>query len=122
MDARYQKEKEKDVKTRSSRVILKTCYKIEDDTAKYYTKKLFIKFQDELFSSQLYRALKDHDEGEKKIYKVTPHGKKSPMYQVSLDVSDNKAIFTYHKFEFMGILCRHILAVFVKKSLVSSLS
>ena len=43
LDARYQKEKEKDVKTRSSRAILKTCYKIEDDTAKYYTKKLFIK-------------------------------------------------------------------------------
>ena len=121
LDARYQKEKENDVKTRSSRAILKTCYKIENDAAKYYTRKLFIKFQDELFSSQLYRALKDHDEGEKKIYKVTPHGKESPMYQVSLDVSDNKAICTCHKFEFMGILCRHILVVFVKKSLVSSL-
>ncbi|XWS74461.1 hypothetical protein CRYUN_Cryun01aG0000100 [Craigia yunnanensis] len=121
LDARNQKEKEKDVKTKSSRAILKTCYKIENDASKYYTRKLFIKFQDELFSSQLYRALKDHDEGENKIYKVTPHGKESPMYQVSLDVFDNKAICTCHKFESMGILCRHILVVFVKKSLVNSL-
>ena len=58
----------------------------------------------------------------RKIYKVTPYGKESPMYQMTLDVSNNKAICTCHKFEFMGILCRHVFVVFVKKSLVSSLT
>ena len=32
-----------------------------------------------------------------------------------------KAICTCHMFEFIGILCRHILTVFVKKSLVDFL-
>ncbi|OMO61723.1 Zinc finger, PMZ-type [Corchorus olitorius] len=121
LNARYQKEKEKDVKTKSSKAILKTCYKMEDDAAKHYTRKMFSKFQDELFSSQNYKASKDRDEREKKIYKVIPHGKERPIHEVSLDISDNKTICTCHKFEFVGILCRHILAVFVKKSLVNSL-
>ncbi|OMO81532.1 hypothetical protein CCACVL1_12374 [Corchorus capsularis] len=121
LNARYQKEKEKDVKTKSSKAILKTCYKMEADAGKHYTRKMFSKFQDELFSSQNYRASKDRDDGEKKIYKVIPHGKEKPIHEVSLDISDNKTICTCHKFEFVGILCRHILVVFVKKSLVNSL-
>ncbi|OMO89454.1 hypothetical protein COLO4_19755 [Corchorus olitorius] len=121
LNAHYQNEKEKNVKTKSSKAILKTCYKMEANAAKHYTRKMFYKFQDELFSSQNYRASKDRDEGEKKIYKVIPHGKERPIHEVSLDISDNKTICTCLKFEFVGILCRHILAIFVKKSLVNSL-
>ena len=54
----------------------------------------------------------------KKIYKVVAHGKVSPFYEVSLDIVETKAICTCHMFEFVGIISRHILAVFVKKSLV----
>jgi hypothetical protein len=45
LNARYLKEKEKDVKTKTSRPILKTYYKMEADAAKVYTRKSFLMFQ-----------------------------------------------------------------------------
>lgn len=52
-----------------------------------------------------------------KTYKVLSKGKERPMYEVVFDGGDNKAICSCHMFEFVGILCRHVLAIFVKKSL-----
>ena len=54
----------------------------------------------------------------KKLYKVIAHGKESPFYEMSLDIVETKVICTCHMFEFVRIICRHIFAVFVKKSLV----
>ena len=54
----------------------------------------------------------------KKIYKVVAYGKESSFYKVSLDTVETKAICTCHMFEFVGIICRHIFAVFVKKSIM----
>ena len=85
LNARYLKEKEQDVKKKNSMPILKTCYKLEAETAKVYTRKMFMKFQEELFCSKKYKASKYH-EGVKKIYKVVAHGKESPFYEVSLDI------------------------------------
>ena len=53
---------------------------------------------------------------------VAAHGKESPFYEVSLDIVKTKAICTCNMFEFVGIICRHILAISVKKSLVHFLS
>ena len=52
LNARYLKEKEQDVKTKNSVSILKTCYKMEVEAAKVYTRKMFMKFQEELFCSK----------------------------------------------------------------------
>ncbi|KAL0005429.1 hypothetical protein SO802_012990 [Lithocarpus litseifolius] len=52
LNARYLKEKEQDVKTKNSVPLLKTCYKLEAETAKIYTRKMFMKFQEELFCNQ----------------------------------------------------------------------
>ena len=41
--------KEKDMKMMNSKAILKTCYYIEVATAKTYIRKVFLKFQKELF-------------------------------------------------------------------------
>ena len=101
--------------------ILKTCYKMEGEAAKIYTRKMFIKFQEELFCRKKYKASKYREEGEKKIYKVAPHGKESPIYEMLFEIFEKKAICTCHMFEFVGILCRHILTVFVKKSFVDFL-
>ena len=90
---------------------------MEVEVAKVYTRKMFMKFQEELFCSKKYKASK-YCEGVKKINKVVAHGKESPFYEVSLDIVETKTICTCHMFEFVGIICRHILAVFVKKSLV----
>jgi ubiquitin len=45
LDACYIKEKEKDIKTKTSRPILKTCYKMEVQAANVYTRKSFFMFQ-----------------------------------------------------------------------------
>ena len=55
----------------------------------------------------------------KKIYEVVAHGKESSFYEVSLDIVETKDICTCHMFEFVGIICKHILVVFVKKYLVN---
>ncbi|XP_042988798.1 protein FAR1-RELATED SEQUENCE 5-like [Carya illinoinensis] len=116
LDARYFKEKEKDVRTKSTRAIMKTLWKIEKDAASIYTRKSFMIFQDELFNSQRYIPTKVGKDGESKIYGVTRNDKEYPIYQVTLDSGEVKAICTCHMFEFVGILCRHILCVLGKKS------
>ncbi|KAL3506259.1 hypothetical protein ACH5RR_031641 [Cinchona calisaya] len=99
---------------------MKTCYGIEVEEATIYTRKIFLKFQEELFLSQKYRVWKSNVEETKKIYNVVLVGKEKPVYVVILDASQHIATCTCHMFEFCGIICRHILAIFVKKSLVDS--
>ena len=62
LNAHYLKEKEQDVKKKKSVPILKTCYKPKAEAAKVYTKKMFMKFQEELFCSKKYKASKYHEE------------------------------------------------------------
>ncbi|KAG2727684.1 hypothetical protein I3760_01G169300 [Carya illinoinensis] len=115
IDARYFKEKEKDVRTKSTRAILKTPLKIEEKAALIYTKKSFMIFQDELFDSLQYISRKLSTEGESKTYGVTPYGKETLVYHVTLESGEGVATCTCHKWEFMEILCKHILCVFGKK-------
>ncbi|KAG7996493.1 hypothetical protein I3843_01G162700 [Carya illinoinensis] len=75
LDARYFKEKEKDVQTKSTQAVMKTLWKIEADAASVYTRKSFMIFQDELFNSQWYIPTKVGKEGERRIYGVTLNGK-----------------------------------------------
>ncbi|KAF7150984.1 hypothetical protein RHSIM_Rhsim02G0110100 [Rhododendron simsii] len=103
------------------KAILQTSYKIEVEAAKVYARIFFKFFQKELFSSQKQQVSKYHEEGVTKIYKVVLNGKESPIYEVTLDVMTKKATCSCRKFEFLGILCRHILAVFIKKSLAHCL-
>ena len=58
LNACYLKEKEQDVKTKNSLPILKPCYKMEVKATKVYTRKMFMKFQEELFCSKKYKASK----------------------------------------------------------------
>ncbi|XP_042944838.1 protein FAR1-RELATED SEQUENCE 5-like [Carya illinoinensis] len=116
LDAHYFKEKEKDVRTKSTKAVLKTCWSIEEEAASVYTRKSFQIFQAELFNSQRYKASKVQKEGESKMYAVAPNGKEKPIYYVTLESGEMKAICTCHMFEFLGIVCRHILCVLTKKS------
>ncbi|KAF5468831.1 hypothetical protein F2P56_012948 [Juglans regia] len=79
IDARYFKEKEKDVRRKSTRAIMKTPFKIEEEAALVYTRKSFIIFQDELFNSLRYQARRLSLTGEAKTYGVTVHGKETPL-------------------------------------------
>ncbi|KAF5471376.1 hypothetical protein F2P56_008184 [Juglans regia] len=75
IDARYFKEKEKDVWTKSTRAIMKTPFKIEEEAALVYTRKSFMIFHDELFNSLQYQARRLSLTGEAKTYGVTVHAK-----------------------------------------------
>ena len=48
---------------------------MEGEAVTIYTRKMFMKFQEELFFRQKNKASK-YREGVKKIYEVVPHGKK----------------------------------------------
>jgi hypothetical protein len=103
LNARYLKEKEKDVKTKTSETILKTYYKIEVKVANVYTRKSFLMFQEELFNSQKFYSSKHQEEGGMKIYRVTHHGRESPFYEVTLEFLEKKVTCTCHMFEFVEI-------------------
>ncbi|KAG7990901.1 hypothetical protein I3843_02G047900 [Carya illinoinensis] len=116
LNARYFKEKEKDVRTKLTKLVLRTCWKIEEEAAKVYIRKSFNIFQEELFNRQQYKMTKVQKDGESKMYEMAPNGKDARIYYVTLDSRQTQAICTCHKFEFLGLLCRHILCVFMKKS------
>ncbi|XP_049374048.1 protein FAR1-RELATED SEQUENCE 5-like [Solanum verrucosum] len=119
IDARYDKVREKDYKTKHSRPILKTLYPMEDEVAKEYTRKIFQIFQEELIQSQKFISEKIEVKDGRNIYKVHQLQRQKPTYIVSLDLALKRVVCSCHKFEFMGILCRHVLMVFIKKQIHS---
>lgn len=56
LDARYNKEREKTFKAINSKPFLQTLYPMEEEDSKFYTRKLFRTFQDELVGSQKFIA------------------------------------------------------------------
>ncbi|KAF5477811.1 hypothetical protein F2P56_004424, partial [Juglans regia] len=74
IDARYFKEKEKDVRKKSTRAIMKTPFKIKEEASLVYTRKSFMIFQDELFNSLRYQARRLSLTGEKaKLNRLPEH-------------------------------------------------
>ncbi|KAM3382455.1 hypothetical protein P3S68_008029 [Capsicum galapagoense] len=115
VDARYDKVREKDYKTKHSKAILKTVYPMEDEAAKTYTRKIFQKFQEELIQSQTFVSEKIEVRDGIHIYKVYLFQRQIPSYIIKLNLVSKEATSSCHKFKFMGILCRHVLMVFIKK-------
>ncbi|KAK8529427.1 hypothetical protein V6N12_060209 [Hibiscus sabdariffa] len=119
LDDRYNKEREENFKTMNSKPVMKTLYPMEAEASLIYTRKLFRIFQDELIHAQECVASRVDVNDGLKVYKVHGFNKEKPMYMVTFDASQNAAVCNCHKFEFMGILCRHILAIFIKKKVFS---
>ncbi|OMO91172.1 hypothetical protein COLO4_18553 [Corchorus olitorius] len=131
LENRYAKEREKNFKTMDSKPVLKTLYSMEAEASQIYTRKLFRMFQDELVHTQEYvadRVNVDGDsktdgnsktDGDSKTYKVHEVNREKPVYLVTFDATLNEVECNCHKFEFMGILCRHALTIFIKKRVFS---
>ncbi|EYU45435.1 hypothetical protein MIMGU_mgv1a023244mg [Erythranthe guttata] len=79
LNSRYIKEKEKDLKTNNTKPRLKTCYKIEAEAAEIYTRKLFLMFQEEFYSSKKYMSSKHRQDGSKKYYFVMSIEEEKPV-------------------------------------------
>ncbi|OMP04680.1 hypothetical protein CCACVL1_02146 [Corchorus capsularis] len=119
LDARYNKEREQSFKTMNSKPILKTMYPMEKEASMVYTRKIFRKFQDELIHSQEYVAEKINVVEQVYKYGVHEFDKKKLEYIVTFDVSSTTTACKCHMFEFVGIPCRHQLAVLIKKKVHS---
>ncbi|TXG51184.1 hypothetical protein EZV62_023708 [Acer yangbiense] len=95
IDARYFKEKEKDVRTKFTQAILKTPLKIEEEAATVYTRKSFTIIQAELFDSLRYQAKNLSKKGETKTYGVKAYGKETPLYHVTLEGDEGHATYRW---------------------------
>lgn len=112
LDTWYEKELEEDVQTMHSKPDLKTKLPIEKQVADIYTRKIFLKFQEEIFESLGYVANKIKEDGAIGTFKVTKYEEHRKAHVVTFNVSDKGASCTCKMFEYLGIICRHILKVF----------
>uniref|UniRef100_A0A1D1XKM7 Protein FAR1-RELATED SEQUENCE n=1 Tax=Anthurium amnicola TaxID=1678845 RepID=A0A1D1XKM7_9ARAE len=110
MSARYEKEVQADYETLSTRPTLKTASPIEKQAADIYTRAMFDKFQEEFVESLGYNAYKIKD-GAISKYSVAKDEDSLDNFVVTLNVSKRTASCSCGKFEFAGILCRHVLGV-----------
>ncbi|KAF3653472.1 hypothetical protein FXO38_15630 [Capsicum annuum] len=122
IDARYDKVREKDYNTKYSRPVLKILYPMEDEAAKKYTRKIFQIFQEELIQSQKFVSEKFEVKDGINVYKVHQLQRQKTKYMVNLNLPSKQLVCSCHKFEFMGILCRLVLMVFIKKQILSLLA
>ncbi|KAL7223656.1 hypothetical protein ACSBR1_025165 [Camellia fascicularis] len=112
LESRYEKEVKADYDTMNTAPILKTPSPMEKQAAEAYTRKLFIKFQEELVETLTFLATKVEEEEATTTYRVAKFGENHKAYFVKSDVREMKASCSCQMFEFSGLLCRHILTVF----------
>ncbi|XP_058100830.1 protein FAR1-RELATED SEQUENCE 5-like isoform X2 [Magnolia sinica] len=113
------KENEEDYRSNDIAPKLKSVLPMEEEAAKLYTRTIFVKFQEELFRKDRHIADKIEDDGTAITYRVTNHRKQGRGYTVNFNASETRANCSCQKFEFAGILCRHILLVFRMSNVIS---
>lgn len=109
--SQYEKEAQADFTTVYSKPLLRTPSPMEKQAAGVYTKAVFDKFQVEFVESLGYYVDKIEDDPIIK-YSVAKEEDNHRTYIVYFSESDKKANCSCCKFEYSGILCRHILRVF----------
>lgn len=109
---RYEKEVKADYDTINTSPVLRTPSPMEKQAAYLYTRKIFMKFQEELVETLAYPATMIDDTGSETIYRVAKFGEDNKAHFVRFSVFEKKASCSCQMFEFSGIICRHILAVF----------
>lgn len=112
LESRNEKEVKADYDTMNAAPVLRTPSPMEKQASELYTRKLFIRFQEELVGTLTLMASKAEDDGEVIIYQVSKFGEDHKAYYVKFNVLEMKATCSCQMFEFSGLLCRHALAVF----------
>uniref|UniRef100_A0A803NHF8 Protein FAR1-RELATED SEQUENCE n=1 Tax=Cannabis sativa TaxID=3483 RepID=A0A803NHF8_CANSA len=112
LESRNEKEVKADYDTMNTSPFLKTPSPMEKQVSELYTRKLFARFQEELVGTLTFMASKAEDDGEVITYQVSKYGEDHKAYYVKFNVLEMKASCSCQMFEFSGLLCRHILAVF----------
>lgn len=112
LESRYEKEVKADYDTMNTTPVLKTPSPMERQASEVYTRKLFMKFQEELVETLTFLATKVENEVATAMYRVTKFEDNRKAYCVNFNVHEVKATCSCQMFEFSGLLCRHILTVF----------
>ncbi|KAM5574034.1 protein FAR1-RELATED SEQUENCE 5-like [Rosa sericea] len=109
---RHEKEVKADYDTLNISPVLRTPSPMEKQAAKLYTRIIFMKFQEELVETLAYPATVVDNTGSETMFRVAKYGEDHKGHFVKFNVFEKKASCSCQMFEFSGIICRHILAVF----------
>ncbi|KAD4982200.1 hypothetical protein E3N88_18871 [Mikania micrantha] len=112
LESRYEKEVKADYDTMNTLPPLRTPSPMEKQASELYTRKIFLRFQEELVGTLTLMASKVEDDNEVTTYQVSKFGEDNKSYRVNFNVLEMKATCSCCMFEFSGLLCRHVLAVF----------
>lgn len=111
LDDRFEKQAKAEFETFYTRPVLKTLLPIGKQAAEVYTRKLFSVSQDGIFESHVL-AVKRSGNRVANTFEIARFDEEHKLYFVELDVSEQIANSSCKMFEFEGILCRHVIAVF----------
>jgi hypothetical protein len=114
-----EKELKADSDTANTVPVLKTPSPMEKQAASLYTRRIFMKFQEELVETLANPATNIDDSGTVATYRVAKFGEDHKAQTVSFDSFEMKASCCCRMFEYSGIICRHILAVFRAKNVLT---
>ncbi|XP_059647343.1 protein FAR1-RELATED SEQUENCE 5 [Cornus florida] len=112
LESRNEKEVKADYDTMNISPALRTPSPMEKQASELYTRKLFMRFQEELVGTLTFMASKVEDDGESTTYQVAKFGEDNKANYVKFNVLEMRATCSCQMFEFSGLLCRHVLAVF----------
>ncbi|KAI5340854.1 hypothetical protein L3X38_020128 [Prunus dulcis] len=112
LDERYEKEAKAEFETFYTKPVLKTPLPVEKQGADIYTRNMFTIFQDEVFESLLFAVKLSAEDGGTSTYEVSRFDEEHKTYVVAFNIAEQLASCSCKMFEFEGILCRHVLAVF----------
>ncbi|XP_041990447.1 protein FAR1-RELATED SEQUENCE 3-like isoform X1 [Salvia splendens] len=108
----FEREVEADFDTVCTTPVLKTPSPMENEAASMYTKRIFLKFQEELVETFVYTANRIDGDGNSSTFRVAKFEDVTKVYFVKLNIVEMKANCSCKMFEYSGILCRHVLTVF----------
>ncbi|XP_061350040.1 protein FAR1-RELATED SEQUENCE 9-like [Gastrolobium bilobum] len=112
VDARYDSFKKQDFESRHKERHLTLNMPLEEHAAKVYTRAIFTKFSDVLSHSFPLSMEKLGNDGEWVTYRVFNRKEKDYSATVKMKLENRETRCSCQYFEFVGIPCEHIIAIF----------
>ncbi|TXG46532.1 hypothetical protein EZV62_027968 [Acer yangbiense] len=102
--------------------VIKLPFAMEKQMSEIYTRKMFYKFQEELWNNLLYTTELVNESGDCYMYKIKREEEcGSRVREIMVEKNQNFASCSCKKFESVGIPCRHILSYLSKMKINSYL-
>ncbi|XP_073043408.1 protein FAR1-RELATED SEQUENCE 9-like isoform X1 [Primulina eburnea] len=114
-----EKELKEEFDTSNAAPVLKTPSPMEKQAANLYTRRVFIKFQEELVETLANPATMIDGSTVLTSYRVSKFGEEHKAHTVRFNLFEMKATCTCRMLEFSGIICRHVLSVFRAKNVLT---